>query len=144
MGIDEIFFNYLMGSFVGCSFKKNVQKAASNDIYGAVKSKNLPISHLGETESNDDRGSDESMQSSKTEEDYYMMATSLTAEEVEQFATEVKNDVLKQDWNSFAEKISYPIEISGTTVHNREDFLKLDHDGKLNQKFVEAIRSETC
>lgn len=76
--------------------------------------------------------------------DYYMMSTSLTAEEVEQFAAEIKNDILTYNWDALAEKISYPIAISGITVHNREDFLKLDIDGNLNQEFVDAINEETC
>lgn len=81
---------------------------------------------------------------SKTEEDYYMMFTSLKAEEVEQFAEEIKSDILENNWEALAEKISYPIVISGITVTNRDEFLKLDMDGKLNQEFVEAIRAETC
>lgn len=129
-----------------------------------VSEQNMSIDNLGEIEGNDncdntmnktthemsdiedyeERGSDESIQSSETEEDYYMMSTSLTAEEVEQFAAEIKNDILKYNWDALAEKISYPIVISGITVNNREDFLKLDIDGNLNQKFVEAISAETC
>lgn len=81
---------------------------------------------------------------SKTEEDYYMMFTSLTAEEVEQFAVEIKNDISENNWEALTAKISYPIVISGITVNNREEFLKLDVDGNLNREFVEAIRAETC
>ena len=97
---------------------------------------------MSDTEDYEVRESDESIQSSETEEDYYMTSTGVTAEE--QFAEEIKNDILKHDWDALSEKISYPIVINGTTVTNREDFLKLDIDGKLNQEFVEAIRAETC
>ena len=96
---------------------------------------------MSDTEDYEVRESDESIQSSETE-DYYMTSTGVTAEE--QFAEEIKNDILKHDWDALSEKISYPIVINGTTVTNREDFLKLDIDGKLNQEFVEAIRAETC
>lgn len=89
-------------------------------------------------------GSDVSASSDETEEDYYRMSTSLTAEEVEQFAAEIKKDILQYNWDALAEKISYPIVISGITVHNKEDFLKLNIDGNLNPEFVEAIRTETC
>ena len=99
---------------------------------------------MSDTEDYEVRESDESIQSSETEEDYYMTSTGVTAEEVEQFAEEIKIDILKHDWDALSEKISYPIAINGTTVNNREDFLKLDIDGKLNQEFVEAIRAETC
>ncbi|HAN03398.1 MAG TPA: hypothetical protein DCP93_13135 [Lachnospiraceae bacterium] len=99
---------------------------------------------MSDTEDYEVRESDESIQSSETEEDYYMTSTGVTAEEVEQFAEEIKIDILKNDWDALSEKISYPIVINETTVNNREDFLKLDIDGKLNQEFVEAVRAETC
>ena len=106
------------------------------------------MTDMSDTEDYELRESDESIQSSETEEDYYIIATGVTAgvtsEEVEQFAEEIKNDILKHDWDALSKKISYPIAINGTTVNNREDFLKLDIDGKLNQEFVEAVRAETC
>ena len=98
-------------------------------IDSTPEEKKMPA--MSDTEDYEVRESDESIQSSETEE-------------VEQFAEEIKNDVLKHDWDALSEKISYPIAINGTTVNNREDFLKLDIDGKLNQEFVEAIRAETC
>ena len=98
-------------------------------IDSTPEEKEMPA--MSDTEDYEVRESDESFQSSETEE-------------VEQFAEEIKNDILKHDWDALSEKISYPIVINGTTVTNREDFLKLDIDGKLNQEFVEAIRAETC
>ena len=115
-------------------------------IDSTPEEKKMPA--MSDTEDYEVRESNESLQSSETEEDYYIIATGVTAgvtsEEVEQFAEEIKNDILKRDWDALSEKISYPIAINGTTVNNREDFLKLDIDGKLNQEFVEAIRAETC
>ena len=98
-------------------------------IDSTPEEKEMPA--MSDTEDYEVRESDESIQSSETEE-------------VEQFAEEIKNDVLRHDWDALSEKISYPIAINGTTVNNREDFLKLNIDGKLNQEFVEAIRAETC
>ena len=115
-------------------------------IDSTPEEKKMPA--MSDTEDYEVRENDESIQSSETEEDYYMIATGVTAgvtsEEVEQFAEEIKIDILKHDWDALSEKISYPIVINETTVNNREDFLKLDIDGKLNQEFVEAIRAETC
>ena len=115
-------------------------------IDSTPEEKKMPA--MSDTEDYEVRESDESIQSSETEEDYYMIATGVTAgvtaEEVEQFAEEIKIDILKHDWDALSEKISYPIVINETTVNNREDFLKLDIDGKLNQEFVEAVRAETC
>ena len=115
-------------------------------IDSTPEEKKMPA--MSDTEDYEVRESDESIQSSETEEDYYIIATGVTAgvtsEEVEQFAEEIKIDILKHDWDALSEKISYPIVINETTVNNREDFLKLDIDGKLNQEFVEAVRAETC
>ena len=111
-------------------------------IDSTPEEKKMPA--MSDTEDYEVRESDENIQSSETEEDYYMTSTGVTAEEVEQFAEEIKNDILKRDWDALSEKISYPIVINETTVTNREDFLKLDIDGKLNQEFVEAVRAETC
>ena len=111
----------------------------NQNIDSTPEEKKMPA--MSDTEDYEVRESDESIQSSETE-DYYMTSTGVTAEE--QFAEEIKNDILKHDWDALSEKISYPIVINGTTVTNREDFLKLDIDGKLNQEFVEAIRAETC
>ena len=111
-------------------------------IDSTPEEKKMPA--MSDTEDYEVRESDENIQSSETEEDYYMTSTGVTAEEVEQFAEEIKNDILKRDWDALSEKISYPIVINETTVTNREEFLKLDIDGKLNQEFVEAVRAETC
>ena len=81
---------------------------------------------------------------SSTEEDYYSVATSLSASEVEQFALDIKNDILTGDWKSLSEKISYPITISGINVIDSEAFQKLDLDGMINPEFVNAVAAESC
>ena len=114
----------ICGALVGCTM-------VISTLIGRNTPEEKEMPAMSDTEDYEVRESDESIQSSETEE-------------VEQFAEEIKNDVLKHDWDALSEKISYPIAINGTTVNNREDFLKLDIDGKLNQEFVEAIRAETC
>lgn len=79
-----------------------------------------------------------------TKEDYYSVATSLPASEVEQFALEIKNDILAGDWKSLSEKVSYPITISGVYVADIAAFQKLDFDEMINQEFVNAIDAESC
>lgn len=80
----------------------------------------------------------------KTPEDYYAMVTSESAEEVEQFAAGVKEDVLLKDWESLSKKLSYPIQIGGKTIQNDREFLDMDIDGMLNQAFVNGISDESC
>ena len=87
---------------------------------------------------------DEKPYVSETAEDYYAVATSASATEVEMFAIDIKKAVLAKDWEALAGKIAYPITISGTTVNNASEFLELDFDEKLNPDFVDAIEAETC
>ena len=70
-------------------------------IDSTPEEKKMPA--MSDTEDYEVRESDESIQSSETE-DYYMTSTGVTAEE--QFAEEIKNDVLKHDWDALSEKIS--------------------------------------
>ena len=69
-------------------------------IDSTPEEKKMPA--MSDTEDYEVRESDESIQSSETEEDYYMTSTGVTAEE--QFAEEIKNDVLKHDWDALSEK----------------------------------------
>lgn len=120
---------------------EQAENMAVNNHKDTATAESVKVSDTGEHEEKERK--EESL-SSKTEEDYYSMAVSLTAEEVEGFAKEIKNDILTCNWEAFAEKISYPIAVGGVTVNDREDFFKLDLDEKLKQEFVEAIREETC
>lgn len=80
----------------------------------------------------------------ETPEDYYSLIASSSAEEIEQFAAGVKEDILSNDWVSLSQKLIYPIQIDGKKVNSSEDFLKIDIDGMLNQEFVDAIAAESC
>lgn len=82
--------------------------------------------------------------STETPEDYYSLITSTSAEEIEQFAAEVKEDILSNDWVSLSQKLAYPVHIDGKKVNSSEDFLKIDIDGMLSQEFVDAIAAESC
>ena len=87
---------------------------------------------------------EKAIEDSAVREDYYEVATSISASEVEKFALGIKEDVLNGDWASLSEKIAYPISINGFTLKESSDFMELDFDGKLSQEFVNAISSESC
>ncbi len=87
---------------------------------------------------------EETIEDSAVREDYYQVATSISASEVEKFALGIKEDFLSRDWASLSEKIAYPISINGFTLNESSDFMELDFDGKLSQEFVNAISSESC
>lgn len=81
---------------------------------------------------------------SAVSEDYYEVATSLSADEVEAFALDIKEEILSGDWTTLSEKIAYPITIDGITLNGSSDFLELDINGNVNQEFVDGINAESC
>lgn len=82
-------------------------------------------------------------ESSATAEDYYKVATSLSASEVEKFAMDVQKDVLGKDWTALSEKIAYPITINGNTINDSAAFLKLDFNN-ISQEFMNEMKAESC
>lgn len=88
---------------------------------------------------------DEAIGEPAVREDYYEVATSLSAaSEVEKFARGIKENVLSGDWASLSDKLVYPITIDGHTLNDSSDFLELDIAGNLSQEFVNAISEESC
>ena len=83
-------------------------------------------------------------QNVETPADYYAVATSLPASEVEAFVLEIRQNIQDKDWAALSAKINYPITISGVTVNDSDEFLELDFDQQINAEFVTAIEAETC
>jgi len=81
---------------------------------------------------------------SETAEDFYSMVTSASAEEVEQFAAGIKDDIMVKDWESLSQKLAYPIQIEGKVINNNDEFLQLDIDSRLSREFVDGIATESC
>lgn len=81
---------------------------------------------------------------SETAEDFYSMVTSASAEEVEQFAAGIKDDIMVKDWESLSQKLAYPIQIEGKVINNNDEFLQLDIDSRLSREFVDGIAAESC
>jgi hypothetical protein len=81
---------------------------------------------------------------SNTEEDFYRVCTSFSAQEVESFARQVKKQFLQQDWSEVASEIAYPITIGGETFESSSAFLAADLDGLFPKAFYEALEDESC
>jgi hypothetical protein len=77
-------------------------------------------------------------------EDYYSVCTNLSKSEVEAFAKEVKDQILKKDWTGLAEKVSYPITIAGVTYNGSGEFSNADLDAAFDTDFMTAIEEESC
>lgn len=88
--------------------------------------------------------SEEAGQTSDTAEDFYNVCTSLPAQDVENYAANIRSLILAHDWNSLAEELSYPITINGTSCADSAAFLALDIDSNVSHEFLDAIEAETC
>lgn len=77
-------------------------------------------------------------------EDFYVVATSMSSREVEQFAMDIRENVLKYDWKALSDKIAYPVSVNGQMINDSKEFLSLDFEGKISSEFVNSIRNENC
>lgn len=78
------------------------------------------------------------------DEAYYEMATDFSKTDVENFAKEVRAQILDHDWAGLSEKIAYPITIAGTTYQNEQELRNSDLDAVVTDDFMDKVRAETC
>lgn len=76
--------------------------------------------------------------------DYYAVCTDIEKEKVEAFASQVKRQILEQDWTALAEEIAYPITIAGVSYSDKAAFLAADLSVILTDTFVQDLENETC
>jgi len=86
----------------------------------------------------------------------YSVATDIPAGMVEDFAAEIRKNLLEEDWEAFSEKVQYPISILvrglGDDTEVRERYITGDGGGMVglflrnavNSSFLEEIRREDC
>ena len=75
---------------------------------------------------------------------HYSEASSLPADEVEQYAGTVKKLILDGEWEAVADEMRYPAMVDGQTVDSREEFLGLGLESGLNPYFFVELEEETC
>lgn len=77
---------------------------------------------------------------------YYRAATGISSAEVEQYAAQVRQQFLAQDWSAISAEIAYPITISDITYENSEDFLNASGSfgNNLDEAFLSAVEREDC
>lgn len=75
---------------------------------------------------------------------HYSDASSLPADEVEQYAGTVKRLILDGEWEAVADEMRYPAMVDGQTVDSREEFLGLGLESGLNPYFFVELEEETC
>ena len=86
----------------------------------------------------------------------YSVVTQFPASMVEEFAAEIRKNLLEEDWEAFSEKVQYPISILvrglGDDTVVRERYITGDGGGlvglflrnAVNPSFLEEIRREKC
>ncbi|WMC93223.1 hypothetical protein [Kineothrix sp. MB12-C1] len=74
--------------------------------------------------------------------DYYSICTSKSKQEVEAFATEVKETILREDWEAVSEMAAYPITIQGIEYVDAESLAQADI--ALREEYKEALEAESC
>ena len=76
--------------------------------------------------------------------DYYSVCTNFSKSEVEQFAKEVRELILAEDWESLTEYVVYPITMAGVTYEDSTSFLTAPFGTQLDEDSMESIRNESC
>lgn len=76
--------------------------------------------------------------------DYYSVCTNYSKSEVEQFAKEVRELIIAEDWESLSECVVYPITIAGVTYEDSTSFLAAPFEAHMDEDSIEAIHNESC
>ena len=76
--------------------------------------------------------------------DYYSVCTNYSKSEVEQFAKEIREFIIAEDWKRLSEYVVYPITIAGVTYEDSTSFLAAPFEAHLDEDLIEAIRNESC
>ena len=76
--------------------------------------------------------------------DYYSVCTNYSKSEVEQFAKEIREFIIAEDWKRLSEYVVYPITIAGVTYEDSTSFLAAPFEAHLDEDSIEAIRNESC
>ncbi len=79
------------------------------------------------------------------DEDYYVVATNKSKDEVERFALSIKDDCFNENWSALTEKMAYPIDLlPGRSFADRESALAFLESRTLRQEFLDALAAELC
>ena len=76
--------------------------------------------------------------------EFYSVCTSLSKDEVEQFAREVKDLILSSNWTVLSEHIAYPITMGGIVYEDSTSFVAAPFETLLGTNAIEAIQNENC
>lgn len=76
--------------------------------------------------------------------DYYAVCTGCSKQEVEQFAREVRDLVLSENWAELSGYIAYPITLGDVTCEDSAAFAAAPFEELLDADAIAALRDEDC
>ena len=76
--------------------------------------------------------------------DFYNVSTDFSKNDVEDFASLVKSQIINKDWRGVADHVVYPMTIGNRTYANRDEFVNAGWDSVLGTDFYAAIKAEDC
>ena len=77
-------------------------------------------------------------------EKYYLFSSGISDAEIEQFAAEIKDELLTGDWEAIAGKANYPLRVGTAVYDTAEDFLAQNWDNYFSNEWKAALEAETC
>lgn len=83
-------------------------------------------------------------QQTDTPEDYYSAATGFSAAEVETFAKVVQHNVVMENWDALADKVSFPLTIQDQRISDKKTFVEWMEIFQLNPSFRDSVAAESC
>ena len=78
------------------------------------------------------------------DEDYYSLCTSYSKTEVEQFAREVREMILTNNWEALSDRIRFPITVGDITYEDKATFVSAPFDTLLNPDAIATLEAEDC
>lgn len=88
--------------------------------------------------------SPEETAAAQTEESPYGIATEASAEEVEQFAAQVKEAYLARNWQALSVMVEYPLDLFGEQVRNEQEFVAAMESHAVSESSLRSVEEEPC
>ena len=79
-----------------------------------------------------------------TPDDFYRLATSLSAKEVEEYAGALKELMFTGDITALLGYVAFPLTIDDVTYRNFFSLMGLDYGSGIQQSFIDALSAEDC
>lgn len=129
----------IAGMITACGQKKEVEPVTEK-VQEEITEEQTEETEEALEETEEDVES-ENEETESENENFYSVCTDFSKTEVENFVAEVLEEFKKQDWETIASKIYYPITINETYYANEEEFLSTDWSHNLEGDFMDELNA---